>query len=164
MTPTPNDLGVSHENGAIESAHGHLKRAIEDALLLRSSRDFEDLAHWRGFGDEIVARRNAERIEQERAAPKRLPDRRSADYEEVHVEVASSSAFTLRKVFSSVPSRLIGQRLRVHLFADRLECFPGSTPILTLRRGRPEQGRKARPCRRLPACDPFAAPRADGAP
>ena len=29
------------ENGSIESAHGHLKRAIQDALLLRGSRDFE---------------------------------------------------------------------------------------------------------------------------
>jgi hypothetical protein len=49
----------------------------------------------------------------------------------------SSSAFTLRKVFYSVPSRLIGHRLRVRLFDDRLECFLGSTPVLTVRRGRP---------------------------
>ena len=42
----------------------------------------------------------------------------------------------------SVPSRLIGQRLRVHLHDDRLECFQGSTPILTLRRGRPQPSGK----------------------
>jgi hypothetical protein len=35
MTPTRNNLGVAHENGAIESAHGHLKKVIEDELLLR---------------------------------------------------------------------------------------------------------------------------------
>ena len=34
----------------------------------------------------------------------------------------------LRKVFYSVPSRLIGHRLRVRLYDDRLECFQGSTP------------------------------------
>ena len=56
--------------------------------------------------------------------------------------MTSSSAFTLRKVFYSVPSRLIGQKLRVHLFDDRLECFQGSTPILTLRRGRPDPSGK----------------------
>jgi hypothetical protein len=39
-------------------------------------------------------------------------------------------------MFYSVPSRLIGQRLRVHLHDDRLEMLPGSTPILSLRRGR----------------------------
>src|SRR6202034_666143 len=64
------------------------------------------------------------------------------DYEEVHVHVTSSSAFILRKVFYTVPSRLIGQRLRVHLYDDRLECFQGSTLILNLRRGRPEPSGK----------------------
>ena len=57
MTPTRNNRGVSHENGSIESAHGHLKRALADALLLRASRDFDDLAAWRGFVDESVGRR-----------------------------------------------------------------------------------------------------------
>jgi hypothetical protein len=43
----------------------------------------------------------------------------------------------LRKVFYSVPSRLISFRLRVRLYDDRLECFHGdSSPVLTLRRGR----------------------------
>jgi len=139
MTPTRNNPGVSHENGSIESAHGHLKRALGDALLLRASRDFDDLAAWRGFVDEIVGRgnaRNAKRIDLERMALKELPIRRTADYEEVNVDVTSSSAFTLRKVFYSVPSRLIGHRLRVRLYDDRLDCFQGSTHIVTLRRGR----------------------------
>ena len=111
MTPTRNNPGVSHENGSIESAHGHLKRALADALLLRASRDFDDLPAWRGFVDEIVGRgnlRNAKRIDQERTALNKLPVRKTADYEEVNVDVTSSSAFTLRKVFYSVPSRLIG--------------------------------------------------------
>lgn len=43
MTPTRNNKGVSHENGSIESAHGHIKAALEDELLLRGSRDFDDL-------------------------------------------------------------------------------------------------------------------------
>src|SRR5271154_5859319 len=59
MTPARNNLGVSHENGSIESSHGHLKKKLADALLLRASRDFEDLAQWRGFVDEIVSRGNS---------------------------------------------------------------------------------------------------------
>jgi hypothetical protein len=47
MTPTRNNPGVAHENGAIESAHGHLKKAIDDALVLRGSRDFDDLGDYR---------------------------------------------------------------------------------------------------------------------
>jgi transposase InsO family protein len=145
MTPTRNNPGVSHENGSVESSHGHLKSKLADALLLRASRDFGTLPAWRGFVDEIVGRgnaRNAKRIDQERLALKPLPLRKTTDYEEVHVHVTSSSAFILRKVFYTVPSRLIGQRLRVHLHDDRLECFQGSTPILTLRRGRPQPSGK----------------------
>jgi hypothetical protein len=145
MTPTRNNPGVSHENGSIESAHGHLKRALGDALLLRASPDFDDLPAWRGFVDEIVGRgnaRNAKRIDQERLALKQLPVRRTADYEEVNVDVTSPSAFTLRKVFYSVPSQLIGHRLRVRLYDDRLECFQGSTSIVTLRRGRAQANGK----------------------
>jgi transposase InsO family protein len=145
MTPTRNNPGVSHENGSIESAHGHLKRALADALLLRASCDFEGLPAWRRFVDEIVGRgnaRNAKRIDQERMALNKLPIRKTADYEQVNVDVTTSSAFTLRKVFYSVPSRLIGHRLRVHLYDDRLECFLGATHILSLRRGRAETNGK----------------------
>jgi hypothetical protein len=143
MTPSRNNRGIAHENGSIESAHGHLKKALGDELLLRGSRDFEDLAAYRRFVDEVVGRRNArnrKRIEIERAALKQLPDRRTADYEEAHVLVTSSGGFILRRVFYSVPSRLIGHRLNVHLYDDRLECFLGSTQLLNLRRGRPPQG------------------------
>jgi len=47
MTPSRNNPGVAHENGAIESAHGHLKKVIEDELLLRGSRDFAYLDAYR---------------------------------------------------------------------------------------------------------------------
>jgi transposase InsO family protein len=143
MTPSRNNRGVAHENGSIESAHGHLKNVLRDELLLRGLRDFEDLAAYRCFIDEVVGRRNArnrKRIEIERAALKPLPGRRTTDYEEARVLVTSSGGFILRRVFYSVPSRLIGHRLNVHLYDDRLECFLGSTQLLTLQRGRPPQG------------------------
>jgi hypothetical protein len=143
MMPSRNNRGVAHENGAIESSHGHLKKAMGDELLLRGSREFADLAAYRRFVDEVVGRRNArnrKRIEIERAALKPLPDRRTTDYEEARVLVTSSGGFILRRVFYSVPSRLIGHRLNVHLYDDRLDCFLGSTHLLTLRRGRPPQG------------------------
>src|SRR3954447_2706244 len=59
VVPTRNNRGVAHENGSIESAHGHLKGAVRDALLLRASPDFPDLAAYRGFVDGIVGLRNA---------------------------------------------------------------------------------------------------------
>ena len=142
MEPTRNNPGVAHENGSIESVHGHLKKAVEDALLLRGSRDFPDLAAYRGFIDEVTGRRNARNrklIEAERATLKKPPERRSTDYEEASVVVTSSGGFVLRRVFYTVPSRLIGHRLRVRIYDERLECFLGGTPILSLRRGQPPQ-------------------------
>ena len=139
MTPTRNNAGIAHENGAIEGSHGHLKRAIADALLMRGSADFDALAAYRCFIDEIVSRqnaRNAKRIDIERAELQDLPDRRSSDYEEVSVRVTSSGGFTLRKVFYTVPSRLIGHRLRVRLYDDRLDIFIGGTHLMALPRGR----------------------------
>ena len=145
MTPSRNNTGIAHENGAIEGPHGHLKRAIQDALLMRGSADFADLAAYRGFIDEIVSRRNvrnAKRIDLERAELQPLPGQRTSDYEEVSVRVTSSGGFTLRKVFYTVPSRLIGHRLRVRLFDDRLDLFIGGTPLMTLTRGRPHASGK----------------------
>jgi hypothetical protein len=140
MEPTRNNRGVAHENGSIESPHGHLKQALEDALLLRGSRDFDTLDAYRRFVDEIVGRRNArnaKRLDLERPALSTLPARRTTDYEETIVPVTSTSGFRLKKVFYSVPSRLIGHRLRVRLYDDRVECFLGATALMTLRRGRP---------------------------
>jgi transposase InsO family protein len=115
MTPSRNNRGVAHENGSIESAHGHLKNVLRDELLLRGSRDFADLAAYRRFIDEVVGRRNARNRKR-------------------------SGGFILRRIFYSVPSRLVGHRLNVHVYDDRLECFLGATQLLTLRRGRPPQG------------------------
>ena len=140
MEPTRNNRGLAHENGAIESPHGHLKRAIRDALLLRGCAEFADLPAYRRFIDEIVSRQNArntKRIDAERAMLQPLPPARACDYEQTRVYVTSTGGFTLRKVFYTVPSRLIGHRLRVRLYDDRLELFLGGTALMTLVRGRP---------------------------
>jgi Mu transposase, C-terminal domain len=93
------------------------------------------------------ARPNARRhkaLEIERTKLKSLPPRRTDDHEEELVTVTRSGGFFLRRVFYTVPSRLIGHRLRVRLYDDRLECLLGSTLVLTLRRGRIPKGRADR--------------------
>lgn len=139
MEPTRNNRGVAHENGSIESSHGHLKSSVQDALLLRGVAEFADLLAYRRFIDEIVSRKNArngKRIDAERALLQSLPRERTCDWEETFVYVTSSGGFTLRKVFYTVPSRLIGHRLRVRLYDDRLDLLLGATLLMTLERGR----------------------------
>ena len=140
MTPSRNNRGIAHENGSVESSHGHLDKAITDALILRASTDFTDLASYRHFIAEIVSRKNArngKRIAIERAELQPLPEDKTTDYEQVSVNVTSSGGFTLKKVFYTVPSRLIGHRLSGHLYDDRLELFVEGSPLMTLPRGRP---------------------------
>ena len=139
MAPSRNNRGVAHENGSIESPHGHLKSAVRDALLLRGSSEFAELGAYRRFIDEIMSRknaRNAKLIAAERATLQPLPAHRTCDYEETFAFVTTSGGFTLRKVFYTVPSRLIGHRLRVRLYDDRLDLMIGATLLMTLERGR----------------------------
>src|SRR5271163_4368607 len=77
MEASRNNRGVAHENGSIESPHGHLKKAIKDALLMRGVADFDDLASYRRFIDEIVSRKNARRRTSGTAAAARTADLRS---------------------------------------------------------------------------------------
>jgi transposase InsO family protein len=92
MEPTRNNRGLAHENGSIESPHGHLKRAIEDALLLRRPRDFDTLEAYRRIIDEVVGRRDArnrKRFDLERPELQALPAHRTTDYEETIVTFSS---------------------------------------------------------------------------
>ena len=138
MQPTRNNRGVAHENGAIESQHGHLKRVVAQALLLRGNTDFDSLDAYRDWIADLIGRRNARReklVALERSELSRLPPRRTTDHDEARVRVTSSSGFILRKVFYTVPSRLIGYRLNLRIYDDRLDCFVGQSLVLTLPRG-----------------------------
>lgn len=141
MRPSRNNLGVSHENGSIESRQGTLKRTLEQALLLRGHRDFEDLEAYRRFVAEVFGRLNARvarKFNEERGQLKALPARRSSDYEEVEVGVTKYSTLSVKKVLYTVPSRLVGHRLKVRVYSERLECWLGNVCVLEWCRGQPE--------------------------
>jgi hypothetical protein len=139
MTPTRNNRGVAHENGSIESRHGHLKDRIAQALMLRGSVDFDTLAAYRAFVAGVIAdhnRRHGDAIEIERTHLKALPPAPPVTWDEASVRVTSSSGFSFRHAFYTVPSRLIGHRLHLRVHDDRIEAFLGGMPVLTLPRGR----------------------------
>jgi len=149
MRASRNNPGRGHENGSVESAHGHLKRRIRQRLSLRGSNDFDDLVAYRAFIDSVAAsinRRNAPRIAAERAALAPLPCQRGVDYTETIVRVTSSSTITLAHELYSVPARLIGERLRVHRYDDRLVLFHGGQELMRLPRARPGREGARRRC------------------
>ena len=141
MLASRNNPGEAHENGAVEAHNNHLKVALDQALILRGSRDFAELADWRRFVDELVARRNRRRdaeVRIEMALLRPLPARRTTDFTEVVARVTRTGGFLVHQVFYSAPSQLIGKRLRVHVYDDRIEAFLGATRVVThpRRRGR----------------------------
>ena len=137
MRPTTNNLGISHENGAIEAPHGSLKRRIEQAIKLRGSADFSSIRAYRDFIDHIVDKLNKRcqgRLAEEQAMLNSLPRHRFIDYTELTVKVTTSSTISVKRTLYTVPSRLIGENVRVHLYHDRLTCFVGQTRVITLPR------------------------------
>lgn len=138
-----NNLGQSHENGSIESRQGSLKGAIEQALLLRGYRDFDHEADYRRLVAEVVARLNARvrtRFAEERAVLKALPVRRTSEFEEQEAFVTKYGTFSVKRVLYSAPSRLIGHRLQVRIYPERIEGWLGGVRVLETRRGQPGSG------------------------
>lgn len=135
--PTRNNKGISHENGAIESPNGHLKNRLDQALMLRGSRNFDLLNDYKAFLRDLMQRQN-KRVEkaflEERAFLKPLPERKACDYVEDRARVTTSSTIAVKSIIYSVPSRLIGMMIKVHLYDDRLECYVGGDHVITLKR------------------------------
>jgi len=148
MTPTRNNRGVSHENGAVESPHGHIKRRIAQGLLLRESSDFDSIDAYRQWLDRLIRRFNrrcADALAIERPTLQELPQRRTTDYTEQVVTVTTNSTIETKRVLYSVPARLIGERLRLHIFDDRIDGYIGSQLAVTLPRVRVvDHNRRAR--------------------
>ncbi len=142
MEPTRNNRGEGHENGSIESPHGHLKKRIRQALLLRGSNDFESVPKYEEFLDQVVQDINLckrDKIEEEIPYLQPLPLYHTADYTELVVKVSTSSTIQVKLSLYTVPSRLIGVTLRVHVYDTRLEIYLGSTHTVTLPRVYPSK-------------------------
>jgi len=146
MEPTRNNKGVSHENGSVEVSHRHLKSRLDQALMIRGTRDFKSLQEYRDFVDDQVARHNSRihhLVKEEREFLKPLPKFKTQDFDVDFVRVATTSIVTIRQVRYSVPSKLIGTQLKAHVYDDRIECFLGCTMVINLKRLRWNKG--ARP-------------------
>jgi hypothetical protein len=137
LCPTHNNKGVAHENGSVESAQGHFKRKLAQALFRRGSLDFESVSDYQTFIEQVVAKQNAKRTQKfalEKALLQPLPRYRSPDYEVLSAKVSTYSTINIRSIIYSVPSRLVAQRLTIHLYHDRWVGFVGRTEVLSLER------------------------------
>ena len=125
--------GNAHENGDVESAHGHFKTALEQRLRLSGTRDFGSMEQYLRVLEELAEQRNSrrgERLATERAALRALPSRRLPVYREERRTVTRGSVVRVASKVYSVPSRLIGERLVARLYADRVELRHGGELVV----------------------------------
>lgn len=127
----------AHENGDVESSHRHFKEAVEQALLLRGSREFADRAAYAEFLRGIVAQRNAgraKRLAEERPALRSLPAQRREACRRIRVRVSGGSILRVQNNTYSVHSRLIGDEVEVRMYVEHLEVWLGDRCVERLPR------------------------------
>ena len=118
--------GKANENGDIEQRHHRLKRAIDQALLLRGSRDFASVTDYKQFLRLMLVRLNAgrrERLKVEMQYLKALPDGRLDSAKRVRVKVDSGSVIYVDRNVYSVHSRLIGEQVEARLSSETMEVW-----------------------------------------
>ena len=126
MEPRTTAVGAKEQNGDVEASNGALKRRLEQALLVRGSRDFADQAEYERFIAGVTRKANAgrgPRVAEDIEAMRPLVVERLPEYTELAVPVAATSTIRVKGCGYSVPSRLIGERVRVHLFEQRIEVY-----------------------------------------
>lgn len=145
MKPRTIEIGEKEQNGDIEASHGVLKRRLEQHLLLRGSRDFESrevYEQWLWEKLEAANRLRQPKVAEELAVMRPLMVSRLPEYRPESVVVTSWSTIRVRRNTYSVPSRLIGETLRVHVYEQRLEVYHGGVLQLEVERLRGEGGHR----------------------
>ncbi len=115
-----------HENGDVESSHGHFKDALDQALRLRGSRDFASVDDYLEIVKRLIQQRNAEREKrfgEEVAVLGPLPAQRRSTCTSIPVTVQTDSVIRVKRNAYSVSSKYIGLQLEVRIHQDHLELW-----------------------------------------
>ena len=116
-----------NENGDVESSHRHFKEAVEQALLLRGSRDFarrEDyVALLQSVQNQRQCRPGGSGELLRCACLRPLPAGRLETLERLRVRVSRRSTIRVKHNTYSVPARLIGEEVEARLGLEEIEVW-----------------------------------------
>ena len=132
-----------HENGDVEQRHYRFKKAVDQELMLRGSRDFASREEYAAFLSHLFRRLNAgrtKRLNEELAVLQRLPAVRLDATKRVRVRVSVASTIRVNHNTYSVNSRLIGEEVEIRLHSEHLEVFYGGQQVEQMPRLRGENG------------------------
>jgi transposase len=131
-----------NENGDIEKSNDLLKKAIDQRLMLRMSRDFPDRKSYNCFVQQVVSELNSsrtQRVSEELAVMQDLPNGRlEACTRYSGISVSKQSLIHVLHNTYSVPSRLIGLKVTVLAYSEHLQIWYGNSCLETLPRLRGE--------------------------
>ena len=116
----------ANENGDVEQRHFRLKRAMDQALMLRGSRDFETRKDYEQFLRWMFEQLNQgrqKRFREEMNVLRILPAAKFHDCKELRVRVGPSSTIRIQNNVYSVHSRLIREWVDVRLYAEHLDVL-----------------------------------------
>ena len=128
MKPRTTEIGAKEQNGDVEASNGALKRRLNQALLLRGSRDFVSVEAWESFLQGVLREANGSRghrVAEDLAAMRPLDVSKLPEFTEEHLCVSEWSTLRIKHCAYSVPSRLIGETLRVRIYEDRIAADYG---------------------------------------
>lgn len=137
MEPRTIAVGEKNQNGDVEALHGALKRRLKQHLILRGSSDFASVEEYEAWLAEIMEKANrlrTRRFTEDLAAMKPVTADRVPEFTEIDVRVTSRSTIHVKYNVYSVPSRLIGEMVRVRMYDDRVEVYYGGKHQLTMER------------------------------
>lgn len=137
MKPRTTAVGCKEQNGDVEASNGQLKRRLEQQLLLRGSRDFQSVAAYEQWLEAIVVvqnRKRDKRLAEELAQMRPVNLAGISDFFEREVRVTAWGTVRVMKNAYSVPSRLIGLKVKVRSTETHLEIFYNSKSQLQVER------------------------------
>ena len=140
-SPCKTNPNSPNENGDIEQRNYRFKKAVDQALLLRGNRNFDNRIAYEEFLHKLFNQLNAgrnKRFLQEQAVLRRLPKRRIDSCKRVEKKVGPSSTIRVNHNVYSVNSRLIGETIQIRLYMEKLEIWYGQKKVDTLPRQRGE--------------------------
>ncbi len=132
-----------NENGDIEQRHHRLKRAVEQALILRGSRDFNSRKDYEMFLEKLLNQLNTGRtklLAEELKVLRQLPTRRHEDFTRDKCRVSRGCTVRVLKNSYSVHSRLRGENVDVRIYAEHIEVWYAQRRIEVLPRLHGENG------------------------
>jgi hypothetical protein len=137
ISPRKIKIATPNENGSIEVSHGHLRRRLQQALLLRGSSNFSSQQEYECFVKKQFSRANKlrqKRFLEDCAAMPVLKASPLTEFEEQTHRVGKGATVNIHKRVYSLPSRLVGKQLSCRIYVERIELYQEAHQVHSMAR------------------------------